>query len=87
MHQAYLHYLVICCNYHQLYVIGCENCFLSQFSLSPPSSLFYSMIPDVPLDLLDKMLTLDPAKRISAADSLNHPFLKTVDKQKIQPPE
>jgi serine/threonine protein kinase len=45
------------------------------------------MIPDVPLDLLDKMLTLDPAKRISAADSLNHPFLKTVDKLKIQPPE
>ena len=50
-------------------------------------ALFPSIIPEGPLDLMDKMLTLDPSKRISAADALKHPFLQGVNKHKITPPE
>lgn len=46
-----------------------------------------SRIPEAPLDLMDKMLTLDPSRRISAAAALSHPFLQGVDKHSITPPE
>ena len=52
-----------------------------------PCPLFPRIIPEGPLDLMDKMLTLDPSKRISAADALKHPFLQGVNKHKITPPE
>lgn len=61
-------------------------------NVPPHTNCFYpallpSIIPEGPLDLMDKMLTLDPSKRISAADSLKHPFLQGVNKHKITPPE
>ena len=40
-------------------------------------------IPDVPLDLLDKLLTLDPSKRLNATEALEHRFLAGVDKNNI----
>ncbi|XP_064401807.1 cyclin-dependent kinase 12-like isoform X2 [Halichondria panicea] len=48
---------------------------------------FAGKIPEQSLDLMDKLLTLDPCKRISATDALDHPYLKSVDKTKITPPE
>ena len=47
----------------------------------------YRSIPESPLDLMDRMLTLDPSKRVSAAAALRHPFLAEVDASKIEPPE
>ena len=35
-------------------------------------------IDDVGFDLLSRMLQMNPNSRISAADALNHPFLKDV---------
>ena len=43
-------------------------------------------IPSLPLDLLDKMLSLDPSKRPTATDVLNHRWLQHVDMRKIPPP-
>ena len=47
----------------------------------------YSDLPKDALDLLDKMLTLDPSRRISSEETLVHPFLKNVDPQLVSPPE
>ena len=35
------------------------------------------------VSLLDQMLTLDPARRISAADALVHPFFDELDKARL----
>lgn len=37
--------------------------------------LFFS---DAPKDLISKLLVVDPAKRISIKDALEHPFFHTV---------
>ena len=40
-------------------------------------------IPQQPLDLLDKMLTLDPKKRPTCSEALRHPYVKDVDPTKV----
>lgn len=44
-------------------------------------------MPDPALDLLDKMLSLDPKKRISAKEALNCDWLRAVDPDKMPVPE
>ncbi|TKR64055.1 hypothetical protein L596_024651 [Steinernema carpocapsae] len=47
---------------------------------------FYQMPTDA-LDLLDKMLVLDPSKRFKARDALQHKWLINIDPEKIEPPK
>lgn len=44
------------------------------------------LIPESALELMDKMLALDPNKRISAEESLKHPFLD-INPAEITPPK
>lgn len=43
-------------------------------------------MPADALDLFDRMLTLDPSKRITAEESLEHAFLKDIVCENISPP-
>jgi serine/threonine protein kinase len=39
-----------------------------------PAPYRHSSVPPLALDLLERMLTMDPAQRISAAEALRHPY-------------
>ena len=54
--------------------------FLLTFDLS------HSQIPESALDLMDRMLTLDPSRRLTASEALQHPFLSGFDKDSVPPP-
>jgi cyclin-dependent kinase 12/13 len=47
---------------------------------------FSSQIPESALDLMDRMLTLDPSRRLTASEALEHPFLSGFDKDSVAPP-
>ncbi|CAG9770443.1 unnamed protein product [Ceutorhynchus assimilis] len=46
----------------------------------------FVFMPSSALSLLDRMLELDPARRITAADALKSPWLKNIDPDQIQAP-
>ncbi|CAJ0581054.1 unnamed protein product, partial [Mesorhabditis spiculigera] len=44
-----------------------------------------SFIPKDPLDLIDRMLVMNPKKRPSCVEALRHPFLAKIDLEKVLP--
>jgi len=49
--------------------------------------VFCYSIPKLALDLLDKLLTLDPSKRIPAEAALKSAWLRDIDPHTIPAPE
>jgi len=47
----------------------------------------FAYMPDSALDLFDKMLTLDPEKRIIADDALKSQWLKNIEPETLPPPD
>ncbi|CAG7831840.1 unnamed protein product, partial [Allacma fusca] len=46
-----------------------------------------SFMPAAALDLLDRMLEIDPERRISAEEALRSKWLRTIDPEKVEPPQ
>lgn len=60
------------------------------YSIVPLSLTCHSLLCSLPtdaLDLLDKLLVLDPSKRLTAIEALEHPFLASVDTEEGSFPE
>ncbi|TNV77900.1 hypothetical protein FGO68_gene2608 [Halteria grandinella] len=53
-----------------------QNRLREKFPVMPLSPDDHMYLSDLGLDLLQKLLTYDPAKRISASDALRHPWFK-----------
>ncbi|CAG5090903.1 Similar to Cdk12: Cyclin-dependent kinase 12 (Drosophila melanogaster) [Cotesia congregata] len=47
----------------------------------------FTFLPPTALDLLDKMLELDPEKRITAADALKSAWLRNIEPERMPPPD
>ncbi|XP_044583887.1 cyclin-dependent kinase 12 isoform X2 [Cotesia glomerata] len=47
----------------------------------------FTFLPPAALDLLDKMLELDPEKRITAADALKSAWLRNIEPERMPPPD
>lgn len=45
---------------------------------------YCSFLPEEGIDLLQKMIYVDPCRRISARAALNHPFFNDLDKSQFQ---
>ncbi|KAF0990976.1 hypothetical protein HZS_590, partial [Henneguya salminicola] len=63
---------------------------LPHYSLFKPKRIYprrikeeYQALPSLALDLLDKMLALDPAQRITANQTLDHAYLNKIDASHI----
>uniref|UniRef100_A0A914Y6B3 Protein kinase domain-containing protein n=1 Tax=Panagrolaimus superbus TaxID=310955 RepID=A0A914Y6B3_9BILA len=48
---------------------------------------YFRELPSIPLDLLDNLLSLDPSKRPTATEALNHPWLKRINIDRIPGPD
>ncbi|PAV87544.1 hypothetical protein WR25_24672 [Diploscapter pachys] len=46
---------------------------------------YLAIMPSLAVDLMDKMLILDPSRRITAADALNHPWFRSFDPSRVPP--
>lgn len=76
-----------CCRHILLTLQLSLNKISSPWAYASPLLLFFLLsMPTDALDLFDRMLTLDPSKRITAEESLQHPFLKDIVCENISPP-
>ena len=74
-----------------LYTHVCKN-FISDQAPRKTSTLINLFIlllslPKEALDLLDRMLTMDPSRRASCEDALKHEFLRDIIPENVEPPK
>ena len=62
--------------FQQLSLTTLNNALLPLFPTQVPFSKIYPGANSHALDLMEKMLQFNPAKRISVAEALKHPYLK-----------
>ena len=63
----------------------CDTCIVI-WLFSPFNASIHSQIPESALDLMDHLLTLDPSRRMTASEALQHPFLSGFDRDSVPPP-
>jgi serine/threonine protein kinase len=87
-------------NSHLLLLLLSHSMYIYRFVTNPRARRFMLGLPESPpihlgqkfpeakeqaIDLLSRMLTLDPAKRISVADTLEHPYLASLHDVTLEP--